>query len=174
MSAHDKEYIFNIGWNRTGTRTLNDCLKALGIKGSHWNPTKHLCAEWAWKNWNEFEEFVITHNYESYADAPWCFPELYKHLDKFFPNAKFILTIREEDKWINSYKNLYENHHKGHEKLKEIPMIANKEEYGWVHPLIFGGKKIITGNEEVYRKIYSTHNNQVKNFLKEEKVSCSL
>tara|TARA_R110002020_G_scaffold268819_3_gene484100 strand:- start:40643 stop:41281 length:639 start_codon:yes stop_codon:yes gene_type:complete len=160
-SPYNREYIFCLGWNRTGTRTFDQCLRLFNIKSAHWPGVKHLCAAWAEKNWSRFKHFVVTSPFDAFSDAPWCFPEVYRHLDDFFPNAKFVLTIRDEDKWISSYKNLYERHVENHSNLTEIPLISNTEEYGWIHPIIFEGCRIITGNEKIYKRIFNKHNDEV-------------
>lgn len=39
---------------------------------------------------------------ESFEDWPWIL--LYRELDHAFPGSKFILTVRDPDRWLSSYR----------------------------------------------------------------------
>lgn len=77
--------IFGIGLPRTGTASLCESLKILGYKSKHY--PKYLCKV------DEFDALV---------DSP--IPLHYKYLNEKYSNSKFILTIRDEESWINSVK----------------------------------------------------------------------
>ncbi len=160
--------VFGIGWNRTGTRTLYNCLNILDVKCAHWDGSKHLCLSWVNQNWDEFQQFIVKSECQGFADAPWCFPDLYIHLFNLLPDSKFILTIRDSESWVNSYKNLYEKQFKDNKNLKVLPIISNSEEYGWIHLMLFQGSTLITGNEEKYKAIYEQHNNNVIEFFSDK------
>ncbi len=119
MRNEDK-IVFGIGWNRTGTRTLTAIFQNLNIKASHWGQSKGLCRAWVDNDLDKFEEFILKNDFGAFSDAPWCFPNLYKFLYEKFPNAKFILTTRSTESWIESYKNLYERHLPNHKELEKV------------------------------------------------------
>ena len=43
-----------------------------------------------------------------YAASDMPIPLLYKKLDKAYPGSKFILTIRDEEKWLKSVERLWD------------------------------------------------------------------
>lgn len=58
---------------------------------------------------------------ETFDDWPWII--LYKELDKAFPGSQFILTKRESEKWLISYKNMLKNQGDASSELNEIRRI---------------------------------------------------
>src|SRR5690606_23002524 len=42
--------------------------------------------------------------YDSFEDWPWIL--LYRDIDKWFPETKFVLTTRDETEWLHSYRKL--------------------------------------------------------------------
>lgn len=81
--------IFGIGLSRTGTSSLYEALRVLGINACHY-PT----------NYNDMQ------HYQACVDASVTFG--YKFLDAMFPNSKFIYTVREPTKWVESIKKYFE------------------------------------------------------------------
>lgn len=75
--------IFIIGLPRTGTTSISVALLEMGLYVAHTAFTK--------------KAFEMA---DAISDAP-CFSD-YAHLDKLFPNSKFIYLSRELDKWLPS------------------------------------------------------------------------
>ena len=48
--------------------------------------------------------FELVRTKDSFEDLPWCSPGFYQVLDKEFPESKFILTIRDSNNWLRSFK----------------------------------------------------------------------
>ena len=91
MRIMTKSKVFCIGLPRSGTSTLNEALLILGYKSVH-NPIKYISQKWV----GEF-------NFEGEWDAITNFGEhFYPQLDKMFPESKFILTVRNKEKWLES------------------------------------------------------------------------
>jgi len=90
----------------------------------------------------------LADKYEAYQDNPW--PLLYKELDRRYPKSKFILTIRDESKWIKSAVNHFGSSHTD----------MRKWIYGIGHP---------KGNEEIYLERYRKHNEEVLQYFKDRK-----
>ncbi|MCH6257170.1 hypothetical protein MLD52_11480 [Puniceicoccaceae bacterium K14] len=97
----DKEYnkIFYIGLSRSGTTSLHRIISELGLK------SVHLCGfllldEPKWEMCDQFDAL---------GDSP--VPLLFKELDSKYPNSKFIITIRQKEKWLESMKWMF-NHGK--------------------------------------------------------------
>ena len=111
--------IFIIGFNRCGTRTLHYFFKNNNLKSIHWDDNNLVDVfENNIKNGNKLLENGKTINKEvnsycNYSEAT-VFSDMtkhvinkdakdyYKRLDKDYPNSKFILNIRDVNKWIQS------------------------------------------------------------------------
>ena len=111
--------IFIIGFNRCGTRTLHYFFKDNNLKSIHWDNNNLVDVfENNIKNGNKLLENGKTINKKvnsncNYGEAT-VFSDMtkhvinkdakdyYKRLDKDYPNSKFILNIRDVNKWIQS------------------------------------------------------------------------
>lgn len=98
----DSSRIFGIGSPKTGTATLGVCLRILNNgKCASWNPGFALSWEGSKFNFNKL--LKESKKYVCFHDFPWNFFDLYKKLDVAYPNSKFILTVRDSEKWFNSF-----------------------------------------------------------------------
>jgi hypothetical protein len=120
--------VFCLGLSRTGTTALSHALENVGIQTLHysletyvqldkWN--KQLAFEpllnlSTYKRWRLSKEIkakkvksigAILNNFQAFSDLP--FPLLYKELHEKNPDAKFIYTYRDEQKWLKSMHWLY-------------------------------------------------------------------
>lgn len=92
----DKQKVFCIGFMKTGTTTLNRALSILGYRVSH--------TSWRWlpeivkEDWESIER--LAQPWDALEDNP--IPLIYRELDRLFPNSKFILSVRDEEKWYQS------------------------------------------------------------------------
>lgn len=87
--------VFGVGMQRTGTTSLGRALTLLGYKTIHF-------PSWLW----EMEDPSLLDQYEAFTDNP--IPLLYKDLDERHPGSKFILTVRNEEKWLASCQWMFE------------------------------------------------------------------
>lgn len=94
---YDSEKIFLIGLSKTGTTSICDALEILGYKSIHFPPLVKQVKSGITFSWPWYLE-----RYEAFGDIPVSF--FYQKLDKLYPNAKFILSYREKDKWLDSAK----------------------------------------------------------------------
>ncbi|MEM7342910.1 MAG: sulfotransferase family protein [Chloroflexota bacterium] len=90
--------VVGIGLNKTGTKTLRECL-------SHWGYEKHLTFDldsFHLYQQGDYEALWETMRaYDSFEDWPW--PLMYKEIDAQFPGTKFILTTRKNPEvWFTS------------------------------------------------------------------------
>lgn len=90
--------VFGIGLNKTGTTTLGEALKLLGYR--HHGLSLDLLDEWLKNGFSEDIKQVIEEN-DAFEDWPW--PLMWIELARFYPDAKFVLTIRSSsEKWFES------------------------------------------------------------------------
>ncbi len=132
-----RQKVFGIGFHKTGTTTLSAALRILGYRvagpfGVHDDDIATTALPRALETASQFD---------AVQDNPW--PLLYKELDAEFPGSKFILTVRDTDRWLASVV----NHFGG----KSTPMRS------WIY-----GPGDPTGNQDVYRARYEGHNQDVE------------
>jgi hypothetical protein len=96
----NEQKVFCIGFPKTGTVSLTKALSILGYRSVHLLRAGFEPKE-GWVN------YIKKLNYDAYADAPVRYDEVYKKLDKIYPNSKFILTLRDKDSLEKSFINFY-------------------------------------------------------------------
>lgn len=87
--------LFNIGLPKTGTSSLQKAFEILKIKSLH-NPL-------AFRAQAFFGIFDFQSNDQWQAITNFG-EHFYPQLDNAYPNSKFILTVRNEEKWLNSWE----------------------------------------------------------------------
>jgi hypothetical protein len=134
--------IFGIGANKTATSSLTEALEKLGYRTSHWSHHHDICKQLIKNNFN----FKFLNKFDAATDLP--IPSIFDQLDIAYPNSKFILTIRDVDKWIQSE----EKHHRNlQDPIFEVFLM-----YGsWTY------------NKDLFIKNYQEHNEKVKEYFKD-------
>ena len=93
--------IFGIGYNKTGTTSLEKAMRNLGYKVGDQRTAELLHKEWGVRNFTPIIKYCKTA--EFFQDVPFSKPFTFIALDQAFPNSKFILTIRDDpEQWYNS------------------------------------------------------------------------
>jgi hypothetical protein len=134
--------VFCIGFHKTGTTSMREALAVLGYRVT--GPNHVLDPDIAQKL--DRVTAKLSHEYDAFQDNPW--PLVYRQMDALHPGAKFILTLRDEDRWFESAL----KHFRG----KNTPMRALI--YGAPHP---------KGNETLYRERLRRHNREVMEYFKD-------
>ena len=91
-----------VGWAKTGTKTLGECLHHLGYRhqSTRLDLVEHL-------ERGQLEPlFAIADAHDSFEDWPWLL--LFRELDERYPGSRFILTVRDSRRWLRSYRNMLE------------------------------------------------------------------
>lgn len=128
--------IFCVGFQKTGTSSLARALRALGYTVC--DAIKPLLAEVNWLA-DGVDEAVrdkvleIVADYDAIQDSPCAF--LVEAFDEAHPGSKFILTTRDVDSWLESYRKFFPD--------------LNNDLRGWMY-----GVERLSGNEARYRQIY--------------------
>ena len=114
-----------VGFNKTGTTTLQRCLEIVGFgpvasperfmrayqyflaqkhPHFHWQaggltPLLRYVVERVLSDEDHNAALTIAEHFTAFKDRPWNVGELYQGLDRKYPGSKFILTVRDTDKW---------------------------------------------------------------------------
>jgi hypothetical protein len=92
--------VFGVGMHKTATVSLHKAFEALGIRSAHW-PSAHW-AKAVYREMNEVGRSATLEKVYAACDLPLTL--LYQQLDKAYPGSKFVLTVRDEDKWVESVR----------------------------------------------------------------------
>lgn len=135
-----KRKIFCIGFHKTGTKSLGSALQMLGyrVAGPNGAQEPEIASHALGM------ALALATTFDAFNDNPW--PIFYKELDATFPGSKFILTVRQAQRWIASV-----NRHFG---TDETPM--REWLYGAASP---------HGNEDRYLSRYEAHNREVRRYF---------
>jgi hypothetical protein len=145
--------VFGIGMHKTATTSLDKALSTLGLDSAHWKN-----AHWARAIWEEMKEFGRSKTLErSYALCDLPISLLFKELDAAYPNSKFILTLRNEDEWVESIRTHFSPANPFHHQWDTDPFTHQ------IHNEIYGRKKF---DEDVMRTRYRQHNAEVLEYFK--------
>jgi hypothetical protein len=88
--------IFGIGFQKTGTKSLAAALRRLGysVTGPNGVDDPDIAS-----NVHQMAHRLVE-RYDAFQDNPW--PVLYRQLDERYRGSRFILTVREPERWIRS------------------------------------------------------------------------
>ena len=103
----DKEKIFCISFQRTGTTSVGNFFKEHGFNVQGYK--KEISRKWSFLYYQGdyeaiFEDIDFKKN-QVFEDNPWWLGDFYKYLYHRFPRAKFLLLTRDPDKWFDSMLN---------------------------------------------------------------------
>ena len=107
--------IFGIGLSKTGTTSLAQALTILGYRTKDYPGLSHYApGDLSSINAGLLDEF------DALTDTP--IPSFYRELDVTYPDAKFILTVRDAEGWLKSCKKqftekLAEKQNEAHNRL---------------------------------------------------------
>ena len=119
--------IFCIGYNKTGTSSLEVVLRALGYElPDQGQQELRLTQQLYDGNFRPLVEFCS--KYDAFQDSPFSKGVVFAQADCLFPNSKFVLSVRDPDKW---YESLVRYHLAGILKQQGITDVSqvNEETY---------------------------------------------
>jgi len=144
-----QQKIFGIGLSRTGTRSLTRALKDLGFKIAHFPNDRVTYKELCKGQFN----FSLLKDHDGITDITTI--PYYKQLDATYPNAKFILTIRDKEKWLVGI----EGHFHRIQMPKILPDILTKNKVRrFLRAAVYGTYHF---NKERMSYVYDAHYKQV-------------
>jgi hypothetical protein len=145
--------IFGVGMQRTATLSLHKALQILGFDSLHWGTGEAPLI------WHEMRTTGRSNTLERWyvlSDNP--IPLLYERLDQAYPGSKFILTIRDETKWLKSVERLWDPKYNPDRLLWDVYPFTNK-----VHTALYGRPDF---DADVFLARYRRHNQEVLAYFK--------
>lgn len=170
--------IFCIGFNKTGTTTLEKILQHYGyILPNQQEQEARITSRAFSGDYTEFKNFI--NHYDAFQDMPFSQGEIYIAADALFPNSKFILTVRDSEEWFNSVVRFYGKlfsvdltKKTGEEELKKQFYLYDGYHYQNILRILTvfdGNKKIIKWDKlydkEYFIKEYEDRNNRIKKYF---------
>lgn len=143
----NRPFVFGIGLSKTGTTSLNDALNILGYRAEHLPPCAKIAADgtpvmdWVWwmSKFDAMTDLTVAAIFEELRDT--------------FPNARFIYTPRDIDKWLDSCRR--------HFTLDLAEKRVQQRNFLQLElPLAFYGSFLY--DEDLYRAAYERHDAKVR------------
>jgi len=161
--------IFCIGRNKTGTTSLEKVLKEFGYKMGSQTEGEKLITYYKDYNWKPIIKFCKTA--EAFQDAPFSWPYTWQILYEYFPKAKFILTVRDEESWYNSQVRFHSKQFSDGISPPNKNCLKNAEYnyrgYLWdVFEAVWKTPKSDLYNKSDFIESYRCHNKSVIHFFK--------
>lgn len=166
-----KQKIFCIGRNKTGTTSIEFVLKEFGFKMGNQAKGEILINSYKNYHWKPIIDFCKTA--EAFQDAPFSWPYTWMILAECFPKAKFILTLRDEEKW---YKSITSFHSKLFANGKITPSMDDLKKAKYRYPgFIWDANRAVwkTPENDIYNKEmmiqnFKRHNQDVLHYFQDK------
>ncbi|AGV54056.1 sulfotransferase [Alteromonas mediterranea] len=160
--------IFIIGRNKTGTTSIEKCLRDLGYLTGDQKKAEMFIDDYAKGYFDNI--LAYCDSAEVFQDAPFSWPGTYKKIFSKYPNAYYILLERDSsEEW-------YESLVRFHRKIinKGNPVTADdlknfvywRKGYLWqVAQVVYGVKESNVYDKDVYINNYEVYNKEVREFF---------
>lgn len=146
--------VFGIGMHKTGTTSLDRAFQVLGFDSLHWGTGE---APLIWQEMNAAGRSRTLEHYYALSDLP--IPLLYEKLDAAYPGSKFILTVRNEEKWLKSVEKLWDPKFNATRWVWDAYPFTNR-----IHTALYGRKDF---DADVFLARYRRHNAEVREYFKD-------
>lgn len=159
--------IFCIGRNKTGTTSLQREFERLGYRVGSQPMASKLLREYVDNNFQPIIEYCKSA--DVFQDFPFSYPKTFQHLDKAYPDSKFILSVRNSpEEWYESVIRFHKNllgKSMNASGMKKYPYIWE----GWIweaHKAIYNVSEDDTHNKDELIRTYNEYNNSVLDYFK--------
>jgi hypothetical protein len=142
--------VFGIGFHKTGTSSLGVALRWLGYRVCNGaDPLRRALGGRSMMGLllrGELEPLLqVAEGYDAFRDNPWFV--LYRSLDQRFPGSRFVLTERDEERWLLSALRYFGS--------------TDSRFRRWIY-----GVGTPIGNTERWLERYRQHNHEVKQYFR--------
>lgn len=137
--------VVGVGLNKTGTKTLAHYLEGWGLRHRTFDlPSFHL-----YRNGEIARLLDEMADWDSFEDWPW--PLIYREIDERYPDARFVLTVRESPEvWYRSLCRM----------AVRIGPLADFEQYIYGHAMP-------QGHRDEHLAFYRAHNQAVADHFRQ-------
>lgn len=165
-----KQKIFCIGFNKTGTTTIERVLKDFKVTLGSQQEAEILMPNWYRRDFKAIEKYAKSAT--AFQDIPFSLPYTFIALEQQFPNAKFILSVRDNnEQWYNS---IVKFHSKLWSSGTEAPTVHELKNATYCYKgLAYEYIKQVfnTPDDDLYNKAiltntYNNHNSFVKDYFR--------
>lgn len=171
FSRSRRPKVFCIGRNKTGTTSIMTYFEKSGYVVGNQNKAEELTDRYYFNG--DFEEIIkYCYSADAFQDVPFSYPDTYKYLEKEFPDAKFILTIRDSESWYNS---LVSFHGKLFGKDGKVPDFDDLKRARYIREGymlrildLYGTTKEEPYNKDALIEHFESYNNSVIEYFKEK------
>jgi hypothetical protein len=162
---------FCVGRNKTGTTSLKQAFEDLGYIVGHQRTAEQLYDKHFFKD--DFDPILkYCKTGQVFQDVPFSYFKTLPHLDKHFPDSKYILTIRDDaDQW---YQSITKFHSKLFGRNGQIPTYEDLQNATYVRKGLMtrtveahGTTKADPYNKTIMCAHYEKHNSDVLEYFKD-------
>lgn len=168
IALRNKTKYFCIGHNKTGTTSIHRAFIDLGFEAGSQRSAEELYASCYRRDYAPLIRYCKSA--EVFQDFPFSCTDVYRILDNEFPNSKFILTVRNDEKqW---YKSLVKYHSKKFgngniptsQQLKEADYV--KKAWVWEFMAqVYGVNENDPYNEQKLTEYYLKRNEEILKYF---------
>lgn len=170
LSNKKSAKIFGVGHSKTGTTSLAAALKELGYTVGKQTPAERLLPDWSKRDFRRIAEYCETA--QAFQDIPFSLPYTFQAMDMYFPNSKFVLTVRADpEQWYQSLVNFHKKiwgaeNIAALSKLKELAYPAYKGFPYDVRVLVHDCTESDPYNKNALIAHYNLHNEMVRDYFR--------
>lgn len=179
--------VFCIGYNKTGTTSMEMVLRGLGYKCPDQQLQERLVVEALFHG--NFQPLIsLCEKYDAFQDLPFSQGVTYAQVDCLFPGSKFILTVRDSNEWFESLTRFHlhgilkslsvkDIRYVGEENFKDKDIYLYKN---YLHSVIKRHVSVVSENKIQYDwsllydrshriKIYENRNREIIKYFQDRK-----
>ncbi|HEY6976873.1 MAG TPA: sulfotransferase [Chitinophagaceae bacterium] len=164
----NKQKIFCIGKNKTGTTSLTKAILDLGYIIGDQRKAERLIDYYKIRDFKQIIAYCKTA--EFFQDVPFSWPFTFIAMDVAFPGSKFILTIRDSaEQWYNSLIKFH-SHFWGESEVPTKEQLQNVTYCykGWVwkaNQILYNAPEDNPYQKDILINDYETHNLLVQKYF---------
>lgn len=165
-----KQKVFCVGLNKTGTTSWTAAMDDLGYLVCNERACEIYFDAWLAGSFGAITRLCDAG--DAFQDIPFCLPNMPAHLHQTFPDAKFILTIRDSPaQWYQSVSRFHGKRWGGSGHCIPTPDDLKRSTYiyaGWPAKFcreVFQTSEDDPYNEERLLNFYVNYNRQVKDYF---------
>lgn len=169
-AQNNQRKVFCIGANKTGTTSVENVFRRLGLTVGNQGQAEMLIHDWAKQDYRRIIRYC--HSAEAFQDVPFSLHGTFQVMDETFPGSKFILTVRNNaDEWFGSLVRF-------HSKIVgkgRIPTADDLRQFSYRYPgfvldvlrLSYGADDSKLYDRRMYVEYYEKHNDKIIAYFKD-------